>query len=107
MAVFLVAAEIAGDTSRVGVTLRRWMSGLIVVGMVVTLVGMGVWVFSTPGHQANWAAGSAGEVLYIVGQALMLVGAVIELFTVRSANKEQGAALGLVRPTVAPSGQPS
>lgn len=107
MAVFLVAAEIAGDTSRVGVTLRRWMSGLMVVGMVVTLVGMGVWVFSTPGHQANWAAGSAGEVLYIVGQALMLVGAVIELFTVRSANKEQGAALGPVRPTVAPSGQPS
>lgn len=75
--------------------------------MVVTLVGMGVWVFSTPGHQAGWAAGSAGEVLYIAGQALMLLGAVVELFTVRCANKEQGAALGPVQPAVAPSGHPS
>ena len=107
MAVLLVAAEIAGDTSRVGVVLRRWMSAFMVAGMVVTLVGMGIWVFSTPGHQASWAAGSAGEVAYITGQALMLVGAVIELFTVRSANREQGADLGVVRAGLDPVGQPS
>jgi hypothetical protein len=32
MAVLLVAAEIAGDTSGVGVALRRWMSGSMVEG---------------------------------------------------------------------------
>jgi hypothetical protein len=50
------------------------------VGMVVTLIGMGTWVFSTAGNQANWAPGSIGQILYILGQALILVGAVIELF---------------------------
>jgi hypothetical protein len=86
IAVFLLATEIAGDTSGIGATLRKWMSGSIVAGMFVTLLGMGIWVFSTPGHQLNWGHGSAGEVIYIVGQALIVLGAFIGLFTVRSAS---------------------
>ena len=80
IAVFLLAAELAGNVSKVGVALKQWMAGLVIVGMVVTLIGMGTWVFSTAGNQANWAPGSIGQILYILGQALILVGAVIELF---------------------------
>jgi len=80
IAVFLLAAELAGNLSKVGVALKQWMAGLVIVGMVVTLIGMGTWVFSTAGNQANWAPGSIGQILYILGQALILVGAVIELF---------------------------
>ncbi len=86
IAVFLLATEIAGDTSGIGSILRKWMSGSIIAGMFVTLLGMGIWVFSTPGHQLNWGHGSAGEVIYIVGQALIVLGAFIGLFTMRSAS---------------------
>ncbi len=90
IAVFLLAAELCGgDVSKAGVTLRQWMARLIIAGMVVTLIGMGLWVFSTPGHQANWAPNSLGEILYILGQGLMLVGAVIELFTPPAPRTEE------------------
>ena len=97
IAVFLLATEIAGDTSGIGATLRKWMSGSIIAGMFVTLLGMGIWVFSTPGHQLNWGHGSAGEVIYIVGQALIVLGAFIGLFTVRSASSASNED-GLVAP---------
>jgi hypothetical protein len=98
IAVFLLAAELGGNVSKVGVALRGWMAGVIIAGMVVTLIGMGTWIFSTPGHQANWAPGSIGEILYIVGQALILVGAVIELFTPPSLVTEEGVESEFAQP---------
>ena len=56
----------------------------MILGMVVTLIGLGVWVFTSPGRSATWAVGSAGEVLYTIGQCLMLIGAIVEVFSLRS-----------------------
>jgi hypothetical protein len=81
IAVFLLAAELAGNVPKAALALKQWMAGVIITGMVITLIGMGTWVFSTGGQQANWAPGSVGQILYILGQGLILVGAVIELFT--------------------------
>ena len=81
IAVFLIAAELLGDTSGVGATLKRWMAGTVLTGMVVSTAGMGVWVFATPGHATRWDLSSAGAILYILGQALILLGAIFELFT--------------------------
>lgn len=84
IAVFLLAAELLGDTSRMGVVLKRWMAGTVMTGMVVSTAGLGIWVFSVPGHDQSWDLASVGAVLYISGQGLILLGAVIELFTMRS-----------------------
>ncbi|MHB8263513.1 MAG: hypothetical protein ACYDGY_07185 [Acidimicrobiales bacterium] len=94
IAVFLIAAELVGNTSSKGAAIKNWMSGTVMAGMFITIVGEGIWVFSTPGHSATWAAGSAGEVLYIIGQALILVGAIIEVFTLRSFDKDSEITTG-------------
>ncbi len=91
MAVFLLTVEITGDVSKLGVQLRTWLSGAMTIGMLVTLGGMGIWVFSAPGHSPNWAAGSAGEVLYIAGQCLMLAAAVVELLALGTGAREATA----------------
>jgi quinol-cytochrome oxidoreductase complex cytochrome b subunit len=84
IAIFLLAAELLGDTSGRGAALKRWMSGSILVGMVVATMGLGIWVFSTPSHATSWSVGNVGAILYIVGQVLILLGAAIELFMMRS-----------------------
>lgn len=103
IAVFLIAAELLGDTSGVGATLKRWMAGSVLVGMVVSTLGMGLWVFSTPGHETSWGEGGAGAVLYVVGQGLILLGAIIELFTTRRgeepAEREQVEPAPGIEPT--------
>jgi hypothetical protein len=89
IAVFLLAAELLGDTSRMGATLKRWMAGSVLTGMVAATCGMGIWVFSTPSHTKSWDVGNVGAVLYIMGQALILVGAVVELFMMRSPKTQE------------------
>jgi len=89
IAVFLLAAELLGDTSGMGATLKRWMAGSVFAGMVVATLGMGVWVFSTTSHTKSWDVGNAGAVLYIIGQALILLGAAVELFTMRSPETQE------------------
>ena len=84
IAVFLLAAELLGDSSKTGLNLKRWMSGSILSGMGIATVGMGVWVFSTPAHATTWSIANAGAVMYILGQALILVGAIVELFAMRA-----------------------
>jgi hypothetical protein len=69
------------------------MARLVMAGMVVTLVGMGIWVFSTPGHLSTWSIGSGGELLYVAGQVLMLIGAIVSLFAPLLNRSESGAAL--------------
>ncbi len=83
IAVFLLATELMGAGTAVAARIKRWMSSAVVTGMVVTLVGMGIWVFSTPGHESSWGPGSGGEVLFVIGQCLMLVGAIVALFVPR------------------------
>jgi hypothetical protein len=100
IAVFLLAAELVGNAPQARIAYDRWMARVVMVGMAVTLIGMGVWIFSTPGHQANWALGSGGEILYIVGQALILIGAVIELFTPRSPAPEEVSESTVAQPRV-------
>ncbi len=105
IAVFLLAAELCGgDLSKVGVTLRQWMARVIIAGMVVTLVGMGLWIFTTPGHRANWAPNTVGEIMFILGQALMLAGAVIELFTPPSPRAEEDIRAEFAQPQVTGGG---
>ncbi len=89
IAVFLLAAELLGDTSGIRAKLKRWMAGSVLTGMVVATSGMGIWVFSTPSHTTSWDVGNGGAVLYIVGQALILLGAAVELFTTRSVRTEE------------------
>ena len=84
MAVLLLAVEISGNVSGIAFRLRQWLSGSIISGMLITLVGMGIWVFSAPGHSTTLGSGNAGEVIYITGQCLMLVGVIIEVFALRS-----------------------
>jgi hypothetical protein len=84
IAIFLLAADLLGDTSARGATLKRWMSGSVLAGMFVATMGLGIWVFSTPSHATSWSVGNVGAVLYIVGQVLILFGAATELFMMRS-----------------------
>jgi hypothetical protein len=89
IAIFLLAAELLGDTSARGAALKRWMSGSVLAGMVVATMGLGIWVFSTPSHATRWSVANAGAVLYIVGQVLILLGAAIELFMMRSPETQE------------------
>ncbi|MGA9775920.1 MAG: hypothetical protein WBU92_08375 [Candidatus Dormiibacterota bacterium] len=57
-AVFLLATELAGKVSLAGMAVRTWTARLV---MLVTITGMGIWVSSTPGHQANWSIGSGAS----------------------------------------------
>jgi len=89
IAIFLLAADLLGDTSGRGATLKRWMSGSVLAGMVVATMGLGIWVFSTPSHATRWSVANAGAVLYIVGQVLILLGAALELFMMRSPETQE------------------
>ena len=94
IAVFLLAAELLGDTSRVGATLKRWMGGSVLTGMVVATLGMGIWVFSTPSHTTRARdLANAGAVMYMVGQVLILLGAAVELFMTRSPETQELSAI--------------
>ncbi len=84
MTIMLLVIEISGNVSTIESRLRSLISGSMILGMVVTLIGLGMWVFTTPGRSATWATGSAGEVIYVIGQCLMLIGAIIEVFALRS-----------------------
>ncbi|MHB1497861.1 MAG: hypothetical protein ACYCXN_08125 [Acidimicrobiales bacterium] len=84
IAVFLMAAELLGDTSGIRDSLKRLMSGIVLVGMVVATAGMGTWIFATPLHATTWSLTSAGAIMYMAGQSLILLGAVVELFTIRT-----------------------
>ncbi len=81
LAVFLLATELTADPSRGRLT--RWMAGFSIVGMLVTLLGLGWWTFATPGHAVTWDLASAGHDVYVFGQALILSAAVMQLFTGR------------------------
>jgi hypothetical protein len=83
IAVFLLAVELTANSSARGLAIRQAMGTVIMSGMLVTLAGMGIWVFGVGGHSANWGAGDAGEVLYAIGQSLMVIGAIVSLFTPR------------------------
>ena len=89
MAVLLMAVEISGNISELGITLKKWISGAMASGMVITLIGLGIWVFSAPGHSKTLGAGNAGEIIYVIGQCLMLIGAIIEVFALRPAGKDE------------------
>lgn len=89
IAVFLIAAELLGDTAGVGAVLKRFMSGVVLVGMVVSTAGLGIWVYTAPGRGKTFDTGSAGAILYITGQCLILLGAFIELFTMRSPETQE------------------
>lgn len=81
IAVFLMAAELLGGTGGLRESLKRLMPATVLVGMVVATAGMGIWIFATPLHATTWSLTSAGAVLYMAGQSLILLGAVVELFT--------------------------
>ena len=103
IAVFLIAAELLGDTSGARATLKRWMAGSVLLGMLVSTAGMGTWVFSTPGHETSWDVSSAGAILYMLGQGLILVGAIFELFTFGGARAgELAHAVPQPEPTLEP-----
>ena len=74
IAVFLLAAELLGDTSGIGAKLEAMDGGQRTDRDGRGHVGMGIWVFSTPSHTTSWDVGNGGAVLYIVGQALILLG---------------------------------
>ena len=78
LAVFLLAAELTADPVRRRLT--GWMAGVSIAGMLVSLVGLGWWTFATPGHAVSWALASGGHDVYVLGQALMLLAAVMQLF---------------------------
>lgn len=80
IAVFLVAAELLGSTWKIGATLRHFVSGTVIAGMVVSTVGMGGWAFATPAHANSWSLTAWGAILYMAGQCLILLGAAVELF---------------------------
>ncbi len=109
IAVFLVAVELTASASPRGIAVRKAMGGVVTAGMLVTLIGMGVWVFTTSGHSATWSAGNAGEVLYIIGQALILVGAIVSLFAPRAIEpaeepeSKKGATLAEAAEVLAPT----
>ena len=103
IAVFLIAAELLGDASGVRAALKRWMAGTVLAGMLVSTAGMGAWIFATPGHQTSWDVSSAGAILYMLGQGLILVGAIMELFTVGGAKvAELAGAATRPEPTLEP-----
>ena len=89
MAVLLLAVEISGNVSELGITLKKWLSGAMASGMVITLIGLGIWVFSAPGHSTTMGAGNAGEIIYVIGQCLMLIGAIIEVFALRPVGEDK------------------
>ena len=73
-----------------GATLKRWMSGSVLTGMVVATMGLGIWVFSTPSHAKSWERRQRREpCLYIIGQVLILLGAAVELFMMRSPETQE------------------
>ncbi len=103
IAVFLIAAELLGDTSGARATVKHWMAGSVLLGMLVSTAGMGAWVFSTPGHETSWDVSSAGAILYMLGQGLILVGAIFELFTFGGARAgELAYAVPQPEPTLEP-----
>ena len=84
IAVFLMAAELLGGTAGISESLKRLMSAIVLAGMVVATAGLGIWTFSTSPHATTWSTSNAGAILYMAGQVLILLGAVVELFTMRT-----------------------
>ncbi len=80
IAVFLLATEIASSASARGLIIRKVMGSVVMLGMLVALLGEGIWVFTVPGHSGTWGPVNTGEVLYVIGQSLILIGAIISLF---------------------------
>ncbi len=89
IAVFLLAAELLSDTSGVGARLKNVMSGLVIVGMLLSTGGLGIWTFTAPGQGRTFDAGNAGAILYVVGQCMILAGGFVELFTMRSPEVQE------------------
>ena len=89
IAVFLLAAELLSDTSGIGATLKNWMSASVLIGMVISTAGLGIWTFTAPGHGNTLDTSNAGAILYVVGQCLILLGGFIELFTMRSPELQE------------------
>ena len=94
IAVFLMAAELLGGTAGIKQWLKSAMSAIVLAGMVVATAGLGIWVFSTPAHATTWSTSNAGAILYMAGQSLILLGALIELFTMQT-PRELTASAGL------------
>ena len=94
IAVFLLAAELFGGTSGMRAALKQWMSAIVLGGMIVSTTGMGIWAFATPSHATTWSLTSSGAILYMAGQSLILLGAVVELFTMRTAQPVEATAPG-------------
>jgi len=88
IAVFLLAVELTSTASARGLSVRKVMGLVTMAGMLITLTGMGIWVFAVPGHSANWGSGDAGEVIYAIGQGLIVIGAIVSLFAPRLTGAE-------------------
>ncbi|MGC9221357.1 MAG: hypothetical protein ACP5H2_08395 [Solirubrobacteraceae bacterium] len=97
IAVFLMAAELIGDTDGLSEQVKRVMSAIVLVGMVVATAGLGIWTYSTPLHATTWSISNAGAVLYMAGQALILLGAAVELFTFRNPSAMMLSPSGTLR----------
>ena len=103
IAVFLMAAELLGDTAGIRASLKRLMSATVLVGMVVATAGLGIWTFSTPLHATTWSTSNAGAILYMAGQSLILLGAVVELFTMRTAQPLEAPGAGPPKEEIPPA----
>ncbi len=87
IAVFLLGAELLADDSRLSVALRQWMAGIVLAGMMLATMGMGAWIFTEPVHSKVYHLDNVWAALYITGQALILLGALAELFVTRQARR--------------------
>lgn len=101
IAVFLLASEIAVRGSSAGITIRKVMGSVVALGMVITLVGMGIWVFTVPGHSSTWGSVNVGEVLYVIGQSLILIGALVSLFAPSISRPDEAEQLEVTKGTPA------
>lgn len=77
LAVLLLAAELTGNVAYGRLT--RWIAGFSIAGMLVTLAGLGWWTFGTPGHAVTWATASGAHDVYVLGLALMLSAAAMQV----------------------------
>lgn len=87
IAVFLLAAELLADESTLSAALRRWMAGIVLVGMMLATLGMGAWIFTEPVHSKVYHLDNVWAALYIAGQALILLGALLELFVTHQGRR--------------------
>ena len=68
------------------------MAGIVLAGMMLATMGMGAWIFTEPVHSKVYHLDNVWAALYITGQALILLGALAELFVTRQPRRAVGVA---------------